>query len=323
MGRAGTVRSYTDTTTFVYDGDGRRIAKTAGTTTTVYPNKYYEKTGSEGTSNYYLGDRLVAVKKGSVLEYIHQDHLGSTSVSTDSTGVEKSTNKTYPFGASRSSSGTLGTDKKFTGQRLDGTGLYFYNARYYDPEIGRFISPDPVVADIAVGRNISALTVSLAGEWARTDKSIDYGFMLDPQLLNRYSYVSNNPLKYIDPEGTSFFSAVARFAPIIIPVIAFIPSPPLMHVVAVVVVVVAVVPMSGGNPNIMASRDHNISDELARELNKTFGKNLTAHDWGRLVEKVKEEALREPSDHGRIDGATGDVYDSEGEKIGNVGDELP
>jgi len=164
--------SYTDTTTFVYDGDGKRVAKTAGTTTTVYPNRYYEKTGSEGTSNYYLGDRLVAVKKGSVLEYIHQDHLGSSNVSSDSGGAQKSTNTYLPFGGARSSSGTLGTDKKFTGQRLDGTGLYFYNARYYDPEIGRFISPDTVIPD-----------------------------PFNPQALNRYSYVYNNPLSYTDPSG--------------------------------------------------------------------------------------------------------------------------
>ncbi len=36
------------------------------------------------------------------------------------------------------------SDKKFTGQRLDDTGLYYYNSRYYDPMIGRFISPDPL-----------------------------------------------------------------------------------------------------------------------------------------------------------------------------------
>jgi len=59
----------------------------------------------------------------------------------------------------------LGTDEKFTGQRLDGTGLYYYNARYYDPTIGRFISPDNVAPNY----------------W-------------NPQDLNRYSYVHNNPL---------------------------------------------------------------------------------------------------------------------------------
>jgi RHS repeat-associated protein len=70
------------------------------------------------------------------------------------------------------SQGTLGTDKLFTGQRLDSTGLYYYNARYYDPEIGRFISSDTVVQSFA-----------------------------NPQTLNRYSYCVNNPLKYTDPTG--------------------------------------------------------------------------------------------------------------------------
>ncbi len=53
-----------------------------------------------------------------------------------------------PFGEIRSDGyGPLATDRKFTGQRLDATGLYFYNARYYDPNIGRFVSPDTIVRD--------------------------------------------------------------------------------------------------------------------------------------------------------------------------------
>lgn len=64
------------------------------------------------------------------------------------------------------------TDKLFTGQRLDSTGLYYYGARYYDPSIGRVISPDTIVPNPA-----------------------------NPQSLNRYSYCLNNPLKYIDPSG--------------------------------------------------------------------------------------------------------------------------
>jgi RHS repeat-associated protein len=57
---------------------------------------------------------------------------------------------------------------------LDNTGLYYYGARYYDPTIGRFISPDTVVQN--------------------------YGA---PQTLNRYSYALNNPLRYADPTGHS------------------------------------------------------------------------------------------------------------------------
>ena len=63
-----------------------------------------------------------------------------------------------------------GAASEFTGQRLDATGLYFYNARYYDPVLGRFVSADTIVPD-----------------WQ------------NPQAWNRYSYVVNNPLKYTDP----------------------------------------------------------------------------------------------------------------------------
>lgn len=64
------------------------------------------------------------------------------------------------------------TDIQFTGQRLDDTGLYYYGARFYDPAIGRFISPDSVGPDLS-----------------------------NPQSFNRYSYVFNNPLTYNDPSG--------------------------------------------------------------------------------------------------------------------------
>ena len=67
-------------------------------------------------------------------------------------------------------------DPRFTGQEYDiETGLYFYKARYYNPALGRFIQPDSIVQDPT-----------------------------DPQSYNRYSYVRNNPLKYIDPSGHEF-----------------------------------------------------------------------------------------------------------------------
>jgi RHS repeat-associated protein len=61
---------------------------------------------------------------------------------------------------------------KFTGKELDSTGLYYYEARYYDPTLGRFISPDIIV--LRPG---------------------------DPQELNRYTYAKNNPMLYTDPTG--------------------------------------------------------------------------------------------------------------------------
>ena len=160
--------------TFVYDGDGNRVKKTEGGQTILYVNKYYEKnlTTSEVTTHYYLGDREIAYRNNNGLRYVLQDSLTSTSVTTDIAGATVGSIKYFPFGGTRSTSGTLDTDKKFTGQRLDQTGLYFYNARYYDATIGRFISPDTMVPNPA-----------------------------NPQSLNRYSYCLNNPLRYNDPSG--------------------------------------------------------------------------------------------------------------------------
>ena len=158
--------------TFVYDGDGNRVKKTEGGETILYINQYYEKnlTTGEVTSHYYHGGKLVAMKKNTTLQYIHQDHLSGTALATSANGSSLGTITYYPYGSTRS--GDVPTDKKFTGQRLDGTGLYYYNARYYDASIGRFISADTIVQSFT-----------------------------NPQALNRYSYVFNNPLRYTDPSG--------------------------------------------------------------------------------------------------------------------------
>jgi RHS repeat-associated protein len=95
---------------------------------------------------------------------------------TDASGTQIDTTMKYlPFGGTLS--GSVPTDKLFTGQRLDSTGLYYYGARYYDPTIRRFISPDTIVP-----------------------------YPFNPQSFNRYSYCSNNPLKYIDPSGHRWVS---------------------------------------------------------------------------------------------------------------------
>jgi len=135
-------------------------------------NQYYEKNLTTGvvTASYYLGSKLIAQREGTTLRYVHQDSLSGTSVMSDSGGTSVGTIKYYPFGATKS--GSVPTDKKFTGQRLDQSGLYYYNARYYDAGIGRFISPDTVSPN-----------------------------QYEPQTWNRYSYCFNNPLAYNDPTG--------------------------------------------------------------------------------------------------------------------------
>jgi RHS repeat-associated protein len=172
-----------NTSTFVYDGNGNRVKKTEGGETILYVNKYYEKnlTTGEVTTYYYHGGKLVAMCQDTELKYVHQDHLTSTSVMTDNSGNELGTVKYFPFGATRS--GSVPTDKKFTGKRLDETGLYYYGARYYDANIGRFISADTMITDFT-----------------------------NPQTLNRYSYCLNNPLKYTDPSGHGIFDDIVEKA---------------------------------------------------------------------------------------------------------------
>ena len=122
-------------------------------------------------------NRLTSVSRGGVWTAKHREsgkkreREGSTAVVADMSGVRTSEARYKPWGESRYSSGTLPTTYKFTGQREEASlGLYFYNARYYDPALGRFISADTVVSGGVQG-------------W------------------NRYTYSSGNPVKYIDPSG--------------------------------------------------------------------------------------------------------------------------
>ncbi len=163
--------------TFAYDGDGGRVKKIAGTTTTRYVGNLYEDTATATVKHIYLGSTEVASVNGSLTMYYHQDHLGGTNVTTDSSGIKKEVSEYLPFGGF-SRHDKYGSSSEvawfyFTGKKFDEeTGLYYYGARYYDPSLGRFITADTI---------------------------IKYPF--NPQNLNRYSYAHNNPVNLIDPTG--------------------------------------------------------------------------------------------------------------------------
>ncbi len=161
--------------TFVYDGDGNRVKATFGSTTTVYVGNTYERdNGTTVRKYYYAGGVRVAMRSGVETYYLLGDHLGGTNVTANGTNGSLLGRVLYkPWGETRFSTGTTPTTWRFTGQREDATiGLYFYNARYLDPQLGRFISPDTIVPEPG-----------------------------NPQSLNRYSYVGNRPTVHVDPSG--------------------------------------------------------------------------------------------------------------------------
>ncbi|MFN3929152.1 MAG: RHS repeat-associated core domain-containing protein, partial [Thermoflexus sp.] len=158
---------------FVYDGDGNRILRIGPGGTTVYIGDYYERRGSAVTKYYYVAGQRVAVRVNGSLYFLHADHLGSTTLLTDQSQQVIARRWYYPYGETRYAIGTLPTDRQFTGQRWDsGLALYDYRARYYHPALGRFLSADTIVPEPG-----------------------------NPQALNRYAYVLNNPLRYTDPTG--------------------------------------------------------------------------------------------------------------------------
>jgi RHS repeat-associated protein len=139
------------TATFDYDGDGQRMKATLGGVTTVYIGNHFEWTGSTSTmiKYFYAGTQRVAMKKGSTVYFLLGDHLGSTTLTTNSSGTKVGELRYKAWGENRFSSGTTYTARHFTGQ-LDETssvGLYFFNARFYDPVLGRFSSADSIIPE--------------------------------------------------------------------------------------------------------------------------------------------------------------------------------
>jgi RHS repeat-associated protein len=165
---------------YMYDESGLRIKKTSPDSAIYYVfdaggNVLYEQGNKEYMEYVYvLGKHFARIDgnldNGILKKYFyHTDHLGSTVLVTDEIGEQVWSAEYTPFGKQVSKEGELDGAAKFTGKDLDeDTGLYYFNARWYDQETGRFISEDP-------------------GN--------------DPNNPNLYVYVGNNPLTSTDPTG--------------------------------------------------------------------------------------------------------------------------
>ena len=176
----------TDTVEYAYDEGGNRVTKenTTSGKMTVYVSKYHDIEDSTPKNHIYAGEMKIATETEvddgqggttKITVFHHEDHLTGSNVDTDDGGHLLELSDYFPFGDLRleERAGAYENDYEFTGKELDeDTGLYYYEARYYDSAIGRFVSLDPWFGDVS-----------------------------DPQSLNKYSYVRNNPMNYVDPTG--------------------------------------------------------------------------------------------------------------------------
>jgi RHS repeat-associated protein len=168
-------------TKFGYGGIGERLWKSSSTNSLqVWIGGAYEEKNGQILYHIFARDRLVCTFDSTgtnVLQYYHPDHLTSSSIQTDSTGAVIQHYEYSAFGQSRytQSSTAFPVSRRYTRQILDeDSGLYFYNARYFDPQLARFVEADTFIPDFG-----------------------------DPQSWNRYTYVLNNPLRFTDPDGNA------------------------------------------------------------------------------------------------------------------------
>jgi RHS repeat-associated protein len=150
-------------TGFLYDGVNpvKEIAAVGGAEllTGVGIDEYLTRTSSQGTMNFLT------------------DTLGSTIALAGAAGSIHSEHTYEPFG--RDATAALDNPFQYTGRENDGTGLYYYRARYYHPRLQRFISEDP-------------LGIAARGG------------------VNRYVYALNSPMRFVDPLGTDVYVALYR-----------------------------------------------------------------------------------------------------------------
>ncbi len=164
---------------YTYDGDGQRVEKSSGTI--YWHGGLDESTLSGSLTNEYIffgGARIARRDPSGNVFYNFADHLGTARAIAEVPSGQTTATKCYdadlyPFGGERWYTDSCDSHFKFTGKERDiESGLDNFGARYNSSSMGRFMSPDPLGGRLA-----------------------------DPQTLNKYSYVTNNPLRYTDPTG--------------------------------------------------------------------------------------------------------------------------
>ncbi|MGW8995124.1 RHS repeat-associated core domain-containing protein [Streptomyces zhihengii] len=171
-------------TTYLYDADGSRVQRKDADGTTVYlPGMELHlpagKSRAEATRYYTYADQTVAVRTDdNTVSFLASDHHDTGQLAIHAVTGAVTVRRSDPYGNPRGTQpedGAWPGTKGFVGGTIDdSSGLVNVGAREYDPVLGKFISPDPV---------------------------IDF---LNPQQMNAYAYANNSPVTLSDPSGLLF-----------------------------------------------------------------------------------------------------------------------
>jgi RHS repeat-associated protein len=178
--------------TYTYDGDGRRVSKSSG--------KLYwygsggdilaETDASGNTTAEYIffgGKRVAMLPAGGNPIYYIEDLLGTSRVITTNAGTVCYDADFYPYGGERAYTNTCAQNYKFEGKERDSeTGNDDFGARYYSNRFGRWLSAD----------------------WSSVPVPVPYANLTNPQTLNLYAMVSDDPESFADLDG-HFYSDIA------------------------------------------------------------------------------------------------------------------
>jgi len=216
---------------FSYTSEGRRFRKIhstdtsgvveADTTYYVYDGMYAvaELNGHLDLKSKYIYTNGMLVGKidsdDELFQYFH-DGLGSITMITDTTGSYQDLYTYDDFGNFRHKVENVPNSYCYTGQERDEepSGLYNLRARYYAAGIGRFTQEDPVFGMKKFSASCCSDGFSILNESATYEIALFLYFaeLENPQFLNRYVYVYNNPLNYVDPTGEIGFGTALGIA---------------------------------------------------------------------------------------------------------------
>jgi RHS repeat-associated protein len=173
--------------TYTYDGDGRRVQKSNG-------KLYWYGAGgeildeSDASGNItdefvFFGGKRTArrnISTGNIYYYL-DDHLGTSRMIVQAGQTSACYDADFdPFGTEHTATNACPQNYKFTGKERDTeSNLDYFEARYYSSQFGRFQSAD----------------------WSAIPAPVPYADLGNPQTLNLYAYVKNNPMNLTDPTG--------------------------------------------------------------------------------------------------------------------------